>query len=110
MREVLRLLPRGRAALAVGLGTLTVLSGAALLAASGALISGAARRPETLLVLLPLIQVFTAPLMALAWVTLLYDLRLRREGYAAVARHSAERSGDAAASAWRTPSASRSAT
>ena len=55
MRAVLRLVPRRRAALAVALGALTVLSGAALLAASGALITGASRRPETLLVLMPLI-------------------------------------------------------
>ncbi|HEX6797764.1 MAG TPA: hypothetical protein VF116_08625 [Ktedonobacterales bacterium] len=40
--------------------------------------------PLTYLVLLPVIQLFTAPLMALTWVTLLYDLRLRRESYAAV--------------------------
>lgn len=46
--------------------------------------------PFAYLVLLPLIQVFTAPLMALAWVTLLYDLRLRREGYAAVTAQTAE--------------------
>ncbi|RJK97582.1 thiol reductant ABC exporter subunit CydC [Vallicoccus soli] len=55
MSDLLRLLPRGRAALAVLLGTLTVLCGAALLAASGALITGAAQRPSTLLVLMPLI-------------------------------------------------------
>ena len=46
--------------------------------------------PLAYLVVLPLIQVFTAPLMALAWVTLLYDLRLRREGYAAVTAQPAE--------------------
>lgn len=45
---------------------------------------GSLSAPLAYLALLPLIQVFTAPLMALAWVTLLYDLRLRREGYAAV--------------------------
>ena len=55
MREVLRRLPPARTALAVALGALTVLSGAALLATSGALISGAAQRPATLLVLMPLI-------------------------------------------------------
>jgi thiol reductant ABC exporter CydC subunit len=54
-RAVLRLLPPRRAALAVGLGALTVLCGAALLASSGALISGAAQQPATLLVLMPLI-------------------------------------------------------
>ena len=55
MRSVLALLRPGQAALAIALGTLTVLSGAALLAASGALISGAALQPESLLVLMPLI-------------------------------------------------------
>lgn len=53
--RLLRLARPGQAALAVALGTLTVLTGAALLTASGALISGAAQRPESLLVLLPLI-------------------------------------------------------
>jgi len=38
------------------------------------------------LVLVALVQVFASPLQALMYVTLLYDLRLRREGYAAVAR------------------------
>jgi thiol reductant ABC exporter CydC subunit len=52
---VLRLLPPRRAAFAVALGALTVLCGAALLASSGALISGAAQQPATLLVLMPLI-------------------------------------------------------
>ncbi|SES70965.1 thiol reductant ABC exporter subunit CydC [Geodermatophilus poikilotrophus] len=55
MRDVLRRLPPARTALAVALGALTVLTGAALLATSGALISGAAQRPATLLVLMPLI-------------------------------------------------------
>lgn len=45
----------GRVALAVLLGALTVLSGVGLLATSGALIVGAAGRPESLLVLFPLI-------------------------------------------------------
>ncbi len=55
MIAVLRLLPPRRAAFAVALGALTVLCGAALLASSGALISGAAQQPATLLVLMPLI-------------------------------------------------------
>lgn len=55
MREVLRLVRPSNAALAIALGVATVLSGAALLAASGALITGASLRPESLLVLLPLI-------------------------------------------------------
>ncbi len=55
MREVLALVRLPRTALAVGLGALTVLCGAALLATSGALITGAAQRPSTLLVLMPLI-------------------------------------------------------
>jgi thiol reductant ABC exporter CydC subunit len=44
-----------RPVLAVTLGVSAVLSGAALLAFSGALITGAAQRPSTLLVLMPLI-------------------------------------------------------
>jgi thiol reductant ABC exporter CydC subunit len=52
---VFRLLRPSRALLAVVLGALVVLAGAGLLAASGALITGAAQRPETLLVLMPLI-------------------------------------------------------
>ncbi|MGY1666091.1 thiol reductant ABC exporter subunit CydC [Geodermatophilus sp. SYSU D00696] len=55
MRETLALLHGPRTALAVALGALTVLCGAALLAVSGALITGAAQRPSTLLVLMPLI-------------------------------------------------------
>ncbi|WP_448639538.1 thiol reductant ABC exporter subunit CydC [Geodermatophilus sp. URMC 63] len=55
MREVLALARGPRLALAVVLGSLTVLCGAALLATSGALITGAAQRPSTLLVLMPLI-------------------------------------------------------
>ncbi|SNT05839.1 ATP-binding cassette, subfamily C/ATP-binding cassette, subfamily C, CydC [Geodermatophilus pulveris] len=55
MREVLALLHGPRTALAVVLGALTVLCGAALLAVSGALVTGAAQRPSTLLVLMPLI-------------------------------------------------------
>ncbi|MGY1696696.1 thiol reductant ABC exporter subunit CydC [Geodermatophilus sp. SYSU D00814] len=55
MRETLALLHGPRTALAVVLGALTVLCGAALLAVSGALITGAAQRPSTLLVLMPLI-------------------------------------------------------
>ncbi len=55
MREALSLLQWPRTALAVVLGAVTVLSGAALLAASGALITGAAQRPSTLLALMPLI-------------------------------------------------------
>lgn len=47
--------------------------------------------PFAYLLLLPLIQIVTAPLMALTWVTLLYDLRLRREGYAAITAQAAER-------------------
>ncbi len=55
MREALALLDRPRTVLAVVLGALTVLSGAALLAVSGALVTGAAQRPSTLFVLMPLI-------------------------------------------------------
>ena len=55
VRSVLTLVDRRRAALAVVLGAGTVLVGAALLATSGALITSAALRPETLLVLLPMI-------------------------------------------------------
>ena len=82
MRSVLRGLPRARAALAVLLGSLTVLSGAALLASSGALISGAAERPETLLVLMPLItavRLFGVSRAALRYAERLvsHDLTLR---------------------------------
>ena len=55
MRELLGLVRPGPATLAVLLGTGVVLTGAALLATSGALITGAAQRPSSLLVLLPLI-------------------------------------------------------
>ncbi|MGY1784346.1 thiol reductant ABC exporter subunit CydC [Geodermatophilus sp. SYSU D00698] len=55
MRELLALVRGPRTALAVVLGSLTVLCGAALLATAGALITGAAQRPSTLLVLMPLI-------------------------------------------------------
>ncbi len=55
MRDVLRLVERRQALLAVVLGTATVLCGAALLAASGALITGATLDPSSLLVLMPLI-------------------------------------------------------
>jgi thiol reductant ABC exporter CydC subunit len=52
---VLALAGRRRTAAAVVLGSVTVLCGAALLATSGALITGAAQRPSTLLALMPLI-------------------------------------------------------
>ncbi len=55
MREALGLLQLPRTALSVVLGALTVLFGAGLLAVSGALITGAAQRPSTLLALMPLI-------------------------------------------------------
>ncbi len=55
MREVLALAGWRRTAAAVVLGSVTVLCGAALLATSGALITGAAQRPSTLLALMPLI-------------------------------------------------------
>ena len=82
MRSVLALLRPGQAALAIALGTLTVLSGAALLAASGALISGAALRPESLLVLMPLItsvRLFGVSRAALRYAERLvsHDLTLR---------------------------------
>lgn len=41
------------------------------------------------LVVVPLVQVFAAPLQAVMYLTLLYDLRVRREGYAAVAQQQA---------------------
>ncbi len=55
MREVLALAGWRRTASAVVLGAVTVLCGAALLATSGALITGAAQRPSTLLALMPLV-------------------------------------------------------
>jgi thiol reductant ABC exporter CydC subunit len=75
-------LPPAWTALAVALGALTVLSGAALLATSGALISGAAQRPATLLVLMPLItgvRLFGVSRAALRYAERLvsHDLTLR---------------------------------
>ena len=85
MRKVLRLVPRRRAALAVVLGALTVLSGAALLAVSGALITRASQRPETMLVLMPLItsvRLFGVSRAALRYAERLvsHDLTLRLVG------------------------------
>ena len=85
MREVLTLLPVRRAVLAVALGTGVVLFGAALLATSGALITGAAQRPESLLVLLPLItsvRLFAVGRAALRYAERLvaHDVTLRTVG------------------------------
>ncbi len=82
MTALLGLVSRRQLALAVTLGTLTVLCGAALLAASGALITGAAQRPETILVLMPLItsvRMFGLARAALRYVERLvaHDLTLR---------------------------------
>jgi thiol reductant ABC exporter CydC subunit len=79
---VVSLVDPRRAALAVVLGTGTVLVGAALLATSGALITGAARRPESLLVLLPMItsvRLFGVSRAALRYAERLvsHDLSLR---------------------------------
>jgi thiol reductant ABC exporter CydC subunit len=73
---------RRRLLLAIVLGALTVLSGAGLLAASGALITGAAQRPETILVLMPLItavRMFGLSRAALRYVERLvaHDVTLR---------------------------------
>jgi len=46
----------------------------------------------TNLALVPLTQVVTSPLLALTWMVLLYDLRLRREGYGAL-RQEGEQAG-----------------
>ena len=85
MRTVLALVPRRPAALAVLLGVGAVLSGTLLLATSGALISGASRQPETLLVLMPMIT--AVRLFAISRATLRYaervvahDLTLRAVG------------------------------
>jgi thiol reductant ABC exporter CydC subunit len=85
VRAVLALVPRKQAALAVVLGAFTVLCGAALLAASGALISGAALQPETLLVLMPLItsvRLFGVSRAALRYAERIvsHDLTLRLVG------------------------------
>jgi thiol reductant ABC exporter CydC subunit len=85
MRTLLRGSGVGRPALAVLLGVLAVLSGAALLAFSGALISGAAERPSTLLVLMPLItavRLFGVSRAALRYAERLvsHDLTLRVVG------------------------------
>ena len=82
MRELLRTLRPGPAALAVLLGTGVVLSGAALLSASGALITGASMRPSSLLVLMPLItaiRLFAVSRAALRYAERLvaHDLTLR---------------------------------
>lgn len=74
---------RRRALLALTLGSLATLSGGLLLASSGALITGAALRPETLLVLMPLItgvRFFGLSRAALRYVERLvaHDLTLRR--------------------------------
>jgi thiol reductant ABC exporter CydC subunit len=85
VRAVLALVRPGRAALAIVLGAGTVLVGAALLATSGALITGAALRPESLLVLLPLItsvRLFGVSRAALRYAERLvsHDLSLRLVG------------------------------
>lgn len=74
MRELLRLLPRRRAALAIVLGTAAVLVGAALLSTSGALITASSLAPSSLLVLLPLIT--AVRLFAVSRATLRYAERL----------------------------------
>ena len=74
MREVLQLVPHRQAALAVLLGAGAVLTGTALLATSGALITGASLRPESLLVLLPMIT--CVRLFAVSRATLRYAERL----------------------------------
>jgi thiol reductant ABC exporter CydC subunit len=85
VRAVLALVRPGQAALAVVLGAGTVLVGAALLATSGALITGAALRPESLLVLMPLItavRLFGVSRAALRYAERLvsHDLSLRLVG------------------------------
>ena len=85
MRQVLALVPRRQAALAVLLGTGAVLTGTALLATSGALITGASLRPESLLVLLPMItcvRLFAVSRAALRYAERLvsHDLTLRLVG------------------------------
>ena len=74
MRPLLRLVRPGQLLLAVALGTLTVLCGGALLAASGALITGAGQRPDTILVLMPLIT--SVRLFGLSRAALRYAERL----------------------------------
>lgn len=74
MIELLRLLPRRRAALAIALGTAAVLAGAALLSTSGALITASSLAPSSLLVLLPLIT--AVRLFAVSRATLRYAERL----------------------------------
>ena len=89
-RPILALLDRRRAALAIVLGTGTVLVGAALLATSGALITSAALHPETLLVLLPMItsvRLFGVSRAALRYAERLvaHDVTLRLVGRVRVA-------------------------
>lgn len=85
MREVLRLVPRRQASLAVLLGAGAVLTGAGLLATSGALITGASMRPESLLVLMPMItcvRLFAVSRAALRYAERMvsHDLTLRLVG------------------------------
>jgi thiol reductant ABC exporter CydC subunit len=85
MRELLRLLRPGQVTLAVLLGTGVVITGAALLATSGALITGASRQPSSLLVLMPLItgvRLFAISRAALRYAERLvtHDLTLRLVG------------------------------
>jgi thiol reductant ABC exporter CydC subunit len=85
MRDLLGLVRPAPVALAVLLGTGVVLSGAALLATSGALITGASLRPSSLLVLMPLItgvRLFAVSRAALRYAERLvaHDLTLRLVG------------------------------
>ena len=85
MKELLRLIPPGQAVLAVLAGSVVVLTGAALLATSGALITGAAGQPSSLLVLMPLItgvRLFAISRAALRYAErmIAHDLTLRFVG------------------------------
>jgi thiol reductant ABC exporter CydC subunit len=85
VRELLRLIPPAQAVLAVILGSGVVLTGAALLATSGALITGAAGQPSSLLVLMPLItgvRLFAISRAALRYAERMvtHDLTLRFVG------------------------------
>jgi thiol reductant ABC exporter CydC subunit len=85
VRELLRMIRPGQATLAVLLGSGVVLTGAALLGTSGALITGAAGRPSSLLVLMPLItgvRLFAISRAALRYAERMvaHDLTLRFVG------------------------------
>jgi hypothetical protein len=66
------------------LGIILIVAFAVAIVGYAAGLVGVASTAGALLVVVPLVSIVTAPLTALAYTTLLYDLRLRQEGYAGV--------------------------